>query len=103
MEELNKYFQNNFSKTEKRKFIMDIADCNDHNQKQIIKKFIKLIDDYSEKKTDILKKIDADNFGSLEEVSSNISLEDELESLLKYDTKYKITKGGLRISEPYQR
>ena len=30
-------------------------------------------------------------------------LEDELESLLKYDTKYKITKGGLRISEPYQR
>ena len=28
---------------------MDIADCNDHNQKQIIKKFIKLIDDYSEK------------------------------------------------------
>tara|TARA_R100001082_G_C4354830_1_gene156336 strand:+ start:543 stop:1241 length:699 start_codon:yes stop_codon:yes gene_type:complete len=29
--------------------------------------------------------------------------EDELESLLKYDTKYKITKGGLRISEPYQR
>tara|TARA_S200000501_G_scaffold375775_1_gene428689 strand:- start:8173 stop:8898 length:726 start_codon:yes stop_codon:yes gene_type:complete len=29
-------------------------------------------------------------------------LEDELESLLKYETKYKITKSGLRISEPYQ-
>jgi len=78
----NKYFQNNFSKTEKRKFIMDIADCDDHNQKKIIKEFIKLIDGYSEKKTDILKKIDADNFGSLEEVNSNISLEDELESIL---------------------
>ena len=52
----NKYFQNNFSKTEKRKFIMDTADCNDHNQKQIIKKFIKLIDDYSEKKNRHFKK-----------------------------------------------
>ena len=29
-------------------------------------------------------------------------LEDELDGLLKYETKYKITKSGLRISEPYQ-
>lgn len=77
----NKYFQNNFSKTEKRKFIMDIASCDDYNQKQVIKIFIKLIDNYSEKKTDILKKIKTDNFGSLEDVNSNISLEEELESI----------------------
>ena len=77
----NKYFQNNFSKTEKRKFIMDIASCDDYNQKQVIKKFVKLIDEYSEKKTDILKKIESDNFGSLEEVNSNLTLEEELESI----------------------
>lgn len=30
-------------------------------------------------------------------------LEDELESLLRYNTKYKMSQDGLRISEPYQR
>lgn len=79
----NKSFQDNFSKTNKRKFILDIAEISNYGQKRAISKFIELIDKYSKNNLDILTKIKSDDFGSSNLTNSKNDYGDEIDNYIK--------------------
>ena len=79
----NKSFQDNFSKTNKRKFILDLAEIKNYGQKLAINKFIELIDLYSMNKLDIIKKIKSDDFGSTSLTNSKNYYEDKIEDYIR--------------------
>ena len=79
----NKSFQDNFSKTNKRKFILDLAEIKNYGQKLAVNKFIELIDLYSMNKLDIIKKIKSDDFGSTSLTNSKNYYEDKIEDFIR--------------------
>lgn len=79
----NKSFQDNFSKTNKRKFILDVAEINNYGQKRSINKFIELIDNYSKNNIDVLTKIKSDDFGSSNLTNSKNNHGDEIDNFIR--------------------
>ena len=72
------YFKDNFSESEKRKFILELGSNTKGGQIQAVKQFMSLVDSYAKLSTNIIDQIKSDEFGESSLIGQKLEIESEI-------------------------
>jgi hypothetical protein len=77
------YFKENFNKTGKRKFIIELGNNVQPGQVRAVQQFVKYIDDYADTSNNVIDQIMTDDFGSSKLVNDKLAAEHMIDTYLK--------------------
>lgn len=77
------YFKENFNKTGKRKFIIELGNNIQPGQVRAVQQFVKYIDDYADTSNNVIDQIMTDDFGSSKLVNDKLAAEHMIDTYLK--------------------